>query len=487
MLTRSKWRKRTRENQININCKGEKNGKNFLLDTNILMSDPNALFGFEDNNVYLCGTVIQELDKHKDDLNERGYNARVACKKIKELILSELEAIPKNDRVEYLRKNGVSLPTGGRLFFEPDGVDINNLPRGYSIDKADNRIISSCVYMNKQYLKDNEVTLLTNDNNCFINAWLCGVCAEDVQNEFIEDTGYTGHVKVEIENWTLINLLREKGSMNPAEIPELEDYELLENEFVTISSGIYLIRTVYQGGMLRAIGDHPQLPEHGILPLNGEQQYAMWALTNPDIPLVILDGPAGTAKTFISLACGLEQLNCGDKRDTDHYERILISRPNAGNSDPDFGYLPGTLEEKMGPLVASYMDNLEEILGDKDTPRDETREVAEDMIDRGLIELTPLYSIRGRSIHNSYLICDEAQNATRKLIKDVVTRAGRNTKIVIAGDPSQVDAAHLDKRNNGLVYAEECMKGSPYCAIIKFENEDCVRSDLAEDAISRMK
>ena len=217
------------------------------------------------------------------------------------------------------------------------------------------------------------------------------------------------------------------------------------------------------------------------------QHYAMWALLNPDIPLVILEGPAGTSKTFLSLACGLEQLDIGDHEHNELYERVLISRPNNKTQDHDFGYLPGDLNEKMGPLVASYMDNLEEILRENNDTIVEARQIIEDMIYDRYIELCPLYSIRGRSIHNAYLICDEAQNATKNLIRDVVTRAGRNTKIIVAGDPRQIDNTSLDTNNNGLVYLKDCMKGSPNCAIIRFENENCVRSTLAEDAINRMK
>ena len=244
--------------------------------------------------------------------------------------------------------------------------------------------------------------------------------------------------------------------------------------------------SVYYNELLHKIND--QVLHNGIKPLNKMQHYAMWALSNPNIPLVILEGPAGTSKTFLSLACGLDQLDAGDhNKQSEVYGRVLISRPNTKTSDQDFGYLPGSLEEKMSPLIASYMDNLEEILGDKNTSIIETRQVIDDMMYTRLLELCPLYSIRGRSIHNAYLICDEAQNASKNLIRDVVTRAGKNTKIIVAGDPRQIDNAALNVRNNGLVYLKDCMKGSPNCAVIKFENENCVRSILAEDAIQRMK
>lgn len=462
--------------------------KNYLLDTNILMSNPDAIFGFEDNNVYLCGTVLQELDKHKRDEGERGYNAREAIRTITNLIKEALIDIPKDKRLDIVRTTGITLPNGGKLFFEPDGVDANNLPKGYDINIGDNRIISSCIHMNNDYLKDNPVTLLTNDSGCFVNSMVCGVNAENVRNEEVKYIGYSGHLDLEIEDWRVIDTIHQKKSIDASLIKEILnlDYPLYENQFVTITSGNMCALTVYQNGVLNKIDDI--VVHDNVTPLNKMQHYAMWALTNPDIPLVILEGPAGTSKTFASLACGLHQLGIGNKRAPQEiYDRILISRPNAKTSDADFGYLPGTLEEKMGPLVASYMDNLEVILGDKNTPIKETRDIIEDMMDNRFIELCPLYSIRGRSINNAYLICDEAQNASKKLIKDVVTRPCKNTKVIIAGDPSQVDNLSLDKRNNGLVYAKDCMKGSPLCAIIRFEPDHCVRSPLAEEAIRRMK
>lgn len=482
--------------------------KNYLLDTNILLANPNAIFNFEDNNLYLCGTTLQELDKFKEEKGtERGYNAREACRILDSLREIGIETyVDKSLSVEEQKeqsskifdyKHGVPLSSGGKLFVEPDGVNIEYLPKGYGLDNPDNRIISSCIHMNKYYLKDNNVILLTNDVSMRINACICGLQVQGVINDQVENVGYTGHLELEIEDWKVIqDLYTNKELKNPdiaiKEIADLE-YPLLENQFVTLTSGdqcaLTVFRTTGDGKPYARLELIPELKKlsNGIQPLNKMQRYAMWALLNPEIPLVILEGQAGTSKTFVSLACGLEQLDVGDHADTEPYKRMMISRPNAGSSDPDFGYLPGTLEEKMNPLIASYMDNLEEILGDKDTPSVDTRFKIEDMMTTGLIELCPLYSIRGRSIHNSYLICDEAQNASKNLIRDVVTRAGRNTKIVVAGDPRQVDAHTLNSRNNGLVYLKDSMKGSPLCAIFKFDNANCVRSKLAEDAITRMK
>ena len=461
--------------------------KNYMLDTNILLSNPNAIFGFEDNNVWLCGTVIQELDKHKDDEGEVGFNARESLRLIRDLIIDALEGVNVDNRTEVV-KQGIKLPNGGKLCFEPDGVSADNLPNGYSLQSGDNRIISSCVHLNNEPLKDNSITLLTNDGGCFVNAILCGVNSDSVKHEEVKQSTYSGHLETEIKNYKMIQKIYKDGQIDASKITELRKlkYPLFENQFVTLNSGTMSVLTVHQHGILYKI---PDMTVHGdIKHLNKMQNYAMWALTNPDIPLVILEGPAGTAKTFVSLACGLDQLGISDARaEGEIYDRILISRPNAKTSDDDFGYLPGTLEEKMGPLLASYMDNLEIILGNNDTPIATTRDIISDMMLDGYIELCPLYSIRGRSINNAYLICDEAQNASKKLIKDVITRCGKGTKIIIAGDPSQVDNKFLDKRNNGLVYAKDCMKDSPLCAIIRFDEENCVRSALAEEAIKLMK
>ena len=491
--------------------------KNFVLDTNVFMSNSNALFGYKDNTIILCGTVLQELDKHKNDEGERGYNAREAIRHIQRVMKEALtgqnqilngiikDKYSSNGKVSHfdiLTKIGIPLnDEGGTLLFEPDGVKLENLPLGYELDRADNKIISSCIHMNKTYCKDNPVTLLTEDAGMQVNAETCGVCTDNVKNEQVEYTGYSGHINLEIENWNIIETIHKNKEIPVEKIPEIAklEYPLYENQFVTVTSGSQSALTVYRKQTLFKIKEDLNIDQYNIKPLNKMQRYAMWALTNPDIPLVILEGPAGTAKTFLSLACGLSMVDTaktygknlsyyGDGDSDEQYGRLLIARPNNRSSDADFGYLPGTLEEKMGPLVASYMDNLEEILGGNDSRSlKETRQLIEDMMYDRSIELCPLYAIRGRSIHNAFLICDEAQNATKNLIRDVVTRAGKNTKIVVAGDPRQIDNTLLSLHNNGLVYLKDCMKGSPNCAILRFENENCVRSVLAEDAINRMK
>ena len=195
--------------------------KNYLLDTNILMSNPNAIFNFEDNNVRLCGTVIQELDAHKRDKGEPGYNAREALRIIANLIKDAIDNVPKEERIKIVRDQGIDLPNGGKLFFEPDGVDVSNLPKGYDISVPDNRIISSCVHMNKNYLKDSPVTLLTNDTGCFINSLICDVNADTIKSEEIEYIGYSGHLNLEIADWTIIDEIYKKHQIEAELIDEI--------------------------------------------------------------------------------------------------------------------------------------------------------------------------------------------------------------------------------------------------------------------------
>ncbi len=444
--------------------------KNYVLDTNILLSNPNAIFGFEDNNVGICGTTLQELDAKKSAPGEVGYNARCACR-----ILDELRE--KGDLVA-----GVSLDNGGTFFIEPDGVNQANLPEGFSISVPDNRIISSCIHMNKNAYKTNNVILLTNDVSMRVNATICGLKVQSVQNDHIEDDSYTGLRDVDVQGNEINEIYQSKSIYAPIYIENL-----VENEFVTLHSGTQSALTVHQNGILKLVSA-PETLGH-IKPLNSAQIYAMWALNNPDIPLVILEGAAGTAKTFLSLTMGLTQARIDEQDSEARYSRLMIARPNKGSSDDDFGYLPGDLQEKMSPLLANFTDNLSIILrgNNKKAPETEIKRQIDDMMSQNIIELCPLYAIRGRSIQNGFLIADEVQNASKLLVRDIITRAGTNTKIVLAGDPRQVDAPTLDKRNNGLVYAADLMKGSELCAFIKFDDKHCVRSKLAEEAVRRMR
>lgn len=448
--------------------------KNYLLDTNILLQNPEAIYGFDDNNIIICGTTLQELDSKKTMPGEIGYNARQTCR-----ILDGLRTIGD-------LRAGVQLSNGGMLIVEPDGIKQEYLPNGFNINVPDNKIISTCIYLSNVYKISPEgspVILVTNDISMRINATICGVEVQEYKNDKVVDDNYTGHINIIVSDEEIDALYKNKRI----------DYKgpetLYENEFVTLTGMASSALSIYRNGELQLISK-PKL-FGGVTPMNKMQTYAAWALTQPaeELPLVILKGPAGSAKTFLSLSAGLTGTYTSQKMNDSMYRKMLISRPNTEAGDPGFGYLPGSLEDKMQQLLLPYHDNLEALfMGNcKNEDPANIKIQIEDLFEAGIIECCALSYIRGRSLQNSYIVCDEAQNATRMLMRDIITRCGKGSKVVIAGDPDQCDNARLDKRTNGLVYAAECFKGSPKAAIITFENNHSVRSELAKEAIERMK
>ena len=205
-----------------------------------------------------------------------------------------------------------------------------------------------------------------------------------------------------------------------------------------------------------------------------------------DVPLVIIKGMAGTAKTFYSLVVGMEKVY---NNPTGEYRRIIVCRPNS-QFDDEIGFLPGNEQEKIAPLMRPIVDNLEQILDSDEEKRyeDETvlRDKIQEIFDRGIIQTEALNYIRGRSIAKTYLIIDEAQNMTPNQVRGIITRAGKGTKIILLGDPYQIDRPFLDEKTNGLSYAEKYMKGSKYCYQITLSAEECERSELAMDAVKRL-
>lgn len=445
--------------------------KRFVLDTNILLDDANNVFGFADNTVIITGTTLQELDSKKKLNGDIGFNARECCR-----ILDEL-------RLKGNFITGIRLENGGKLIIEPNRVKQEFLPDGFNISVPDNRIISSCIYLNKNNI-ENKVILVTNDISMRINATICGVDVEGYRNDRVEESGYSGHTDINVDT-KIIDLLYKNESL------EFHGQDvLLENEFVTLhGKNNQSALSIYRNGKLKLI--KKQVLFGNVKPMNAMQTYAMYALKVPaeEIPLVILKGPAGTAKTFLSLAAGLDDTYVGMKKNDSKYYKLLISRPDASSYD-SVGFLPGSLNDKLGPLLAPYFDNMEALLSGNNNVNEKNSQIQiqiDDMLESGIVEICALNFIRGRSLQNCYIICDEAQNASKALIRDVITRAGRGTKVVICGDAEQIDVPTLDKRNCGLTAAVEAMKNTKLAAIIEFNAANSVRSDLAQLAIQKMK
>ena len=455
--------------------------KTYVLDTNVLIQAPYALQCFEDNQVILPVAVLEELDNLKKAEGEKGANARKAIRLLENL------------RREGDLLAGVPLAGGGSLRVEKNFVDVE-LPPDLPEDKMDNRILKVCRSLAAR--ADAQVVLVTKDILLRIKAQIIGIRAEDFTTEQVSgrEEQYTGRAQVYVPE-ELLKEFKKKGV--PLEsLYQTDDQgvqrapELWENQFLILTGDQSVKKTLLgrvENGRAVPLRFKKSKP-YGIAPRNAGQYFLQEALmeTADKAPLVIVKGMAGTAKTFYSLAAGLEKLL---NNPTGEYRRILVSRPNA-QFDADIGFLPGDEQEKISPLMRPIIDNLEQLIDSNEEQRyaDETelKGKIDEIFDRGLIQTEALNFIRGRSIVKTYLIIDEAQNMTPNQVKGIITRAGQGTKIILLGDPNQIDRPFLDERTNGLSYAAEHMKGSPLCWQITMEAEECERSKLAMDAVKRM-
>lgn len=461
--------------------------KIYVLDTNILMQSPRALFGFADNDVYLPTTVIQELDKHKTDSGERGYNTREVIRMLEDLRRNYVSTHAAGEKIK-----GIEMPNGGTLYITESEINHPDfLPRGLglSYDTPDMRIIGAVYKLTTEHKEP--VILVTNDAAMRFNAFVStknSITIQDYRNETIEtDERYTGKTELTVDP-SVINKLYKDKQMDPETITEVvKDTTLYENEYVHFISDDGSKQSavgIYQNGKINLI--NADITTYGgIRGKNLSQKCLLHALMQPaeEIPLVIAKGPAGTGKTLLSVACGLD--GTYDDHAGRRYNEMLLTRSNV-QSDNDLGALPGDLEDKMSPLVRPFYDNMERIFAGDENDIVTARQQIDFVRARGTVNICPVGYVRGRTLDHRYLIVDEAQNLTVTQALTLITRAGCGTKIVLCGDPDQIDAKYLDKRNNGLVFAAEKMKGSKYCAQITFDQEEAVRSDLAMEAVKRM-
>ena len=460
--------------------KNTKSHKTYVLDTNILIQAPHALLSFEDNQVVLPIAVIEELDRLKREDGERGANARQVIR-----LLDELRS--KGDLTK-----GIPLANGGNLRIELNFSEVE-LPGNWHSDKADNRILQVCKGLQEQKVAP---ILVSRDIVVRIKGDILGIQAEDFTTDQAPepDAQYSGrkHVYTDEEHMSQFLALGVPGEFvyRVDELGERMDHELEMNEFVILHYEMEP-KTTHLGRYdgtnvvpLKQLGQRP----FGVQARSVGQRFLQEALMTDakEAPLVIVKGPAGTAKTFYSLATGLHQIM---EVDEPRYRRILITRPNA-QFDQDIGFLPGNEQEKIAPFLRPIVDNLEQLFdsGDllKKRNEKELSDKIEELFERGILASEAMNYIRGRSITNTWLIIDEAQNLTPRQAKGLITRAGLGTKLILIGDPAQIDSPYLDARTNGLSYASEHMKGSPLCWQISMQNDECERSPLAKDAARRM-
>jgi PhoH-like ATPase len=411
--------------------------KNFVLDTNVLIHNPAALFSFADNDVVLPITVIEELDRFKNESDRRAMHARQVLREVDALI------------TEGALKDGATMPNGGRLkiAFIPKG---QVLPRDMDPNVDDNKILAVALDLKKRNGGE-PVLFVSKDVNARIKAYALGLETRDYEQQKVEYVSlYTGWRDLPVSDEQLAEFYTKK-KLIPLGV------EFCNNECARLTVAgrdgkPTLCRWSAKQKALMPIKEG--LSGLGIRPRNIEQTFAFDLLMDDDVQLVSLVGQAGSGKTLIALACGLEKIMNGTSR----YEKVLVARPVIPMGR-DIGYMPGGKDQKLSYWMRPIFDNLDFILSKrKSGERDEKKLTAAYLQDSNLIEIEALTYIRGRSIPNQYFIVDEAQNLTPHELKTIISRAGEGTKIVLTGDPEQIDTPYLDANSNGLTYTVERLK-----------------------------
>jgi len=426
--------------------------KIFVLDTNVLLHDPRALFAFDDNEVVIPLVVLDELDKKKSGPDEVARHARMVIRSLDEM------------REQGNLHEGVPTPAGGTVRVEINHKD--NVPSHLDPSRADNRIISVTLGLQSAH-PDCVVALITKDINMRVKCDALNVDAEDYNTDSVAETAeaiYSGCVQVQVPE-SHIDTFHNLGFMDGGFVHQFHEnqYVLLSSEVNPKHSGL----ARFSCGQLHKI--EPKANVWGINPRNKEQAFAFDALFNPDIRLVTLTGKAGCGKTLLAAAAGVSQVY-----DSHTYRKIIMSRPIMPLGR-DLGFLPGTKEEKMQPWMAPLQDNLDLLFSEKGA----------DYLDLeqsrgGRLQVEALTYIRGRSIPKTFIIVDECQNLTRHEIKTIITRVGEDSKVVLTGDIYQIDNPFIDAVDNGLSYVIEKFKDEPIAAHVGLKKGE--RSELATKA-----
>lgn len=425
--------------------------KVFIIDTNVLIHYPEAILSFKDNEIVIPLQVLEELDNLKTYSDQRGKSARDAIR--------FLDSVSKKGSLH----DGIKLDNNSLLkvsLIQPD-----NPPSGFDANQPDNKILFCAYELQRQ---GRRVFFVSKDINARVKAQALGLKAVDYEKQKVDiATLYQGVIELEANSDQVAALKT---------MPELPwNDQLKPNQFVIFTdkknSEEYVARFTDHGSL--SVIPHEEQPVCGILPLNTRQRIALELLLDDSIKLVTLVGKAGTGKTLVAIAAGLKKI-LEDKK----YSRMLVTRPVV-SVGKEIGYLPGEKQAKMSAWMQPIFDNLDFILGVY--KRDKIKNV-DQLIKEKVIEIEALSFIRGRSLPNQYIIIDEAQNLTPHEIKTIVSRAGENTKVVLTGDPYQIDNMYLDANSNGLSYLVEHFKGQKIYGHITLSKTE--RSELAELASS---
>lgn len=429
--------------------------KTFVLDTNVILHDYKCIYNFDEHDVVIPITVLEEIDNFKKGHDQINYNAREFIR-----ILDSLSG-------EKLVKSGVKITEdSGKISINIEDLRDSRVQSTFLDNKADHRILSVAIALTDKI--KGEVVLVSKDVNLRLKAKSLGVVSQDYVSDKIRniDRLYSGKRIIDDLDKEFYDQLMSDESCFVAADAGLDDLE--PHEYLIIRS-----KRLYSLGYYNPEDEQvyriTKSPAYGIVPRNAEQIFALHALMNPNIHLVTLSGKAGTGKTLMALAAALEV-----KKD---FNQIFLARPVIPLSNRDMGFLPGDIEKKLDPYMQPLFDNLNVIKNQFGTTAKEFKNIKK-MLESEKLHISPLSYIRGRSLDKIFFIIDETQNLTPHEIKTIITRAGEGTKIVLAGDPYQIDTPYLDAKSTGLTYLINRMRGQSVFAHITLEKGE--RSALAE-------
>ena len=456
--------------------------KMFVLDTNVLMHDPMSLFRFEEHDVYLPMTTLEELDGHKKGMSEVARNVRTVSRNLDALIEAQAGGEQHLDRGIALDGIGHSDATG-RLYFQTEQLEMPSIT-GLATFKADNLILG-VVKALKVKQPNREIVLVSKDINIRIKAHAMGLPAEDYFNDQVIDDAdllYTGSLQLPPDFWETHGKNMESWQQGGTTFyrvtgPMCTGFHV--NQFLWDESANPLHATVTEvtgrTAVLQVLRDysHTKNAVWGITARNREQAFALSLLMNPEIDFVTLLGQAGTGKTLLALAAGLAQT-----LETKIYSEIIVTRATVSIGE-DIGFLPGTEEEKMQPWMGALEDNLEVLNKGSGVGGEWGRSAATDLI-KSRIKVKSMNFMRGRTFINKFLIIDEAQNLTPKQMKALITRAGPGTKVVCMGNIAQIDTPYLTEGSSGLTYTVDRFKGWAHGGHVTLQRGE--RSRLADFA-----
>ena len=427
--------------------------KIFVLDTNVILHDATCIHHFEDNEVVIPISVLEELDQFKRGNEQIHFNARD--------FLRSLDDLSTGSDDSELKEGDGKIRVVVNHNWHPD------VEASFQDDCPDHRIIN-CAYKLHIDNPDREIILVTKDTNMRLKSRSLGLSAEDYSRDSIDDVSqvYTGSRLIEDVDSKEIDVLYASYGVDGGEINCVTDPMANENFILRNGQKSILARfDPFDNKVVRV--DKPTA--YGIMPRNAEQSFALHMLMDNRIQLVTLSGKAGTGKTLLALAAALELRS--------EYRQIFLARPIVPLSNRDLGFLPGDIQSKLDPYMQPLFDNLS-VIRHQFKSNDKRSIKINELLEQNKLLITPLTYIRGRSLQKSFFIVDEAQNLTPHEVKTVITRAGEGTKVVFTGDIHQIDHPYLDKRSNGLTYLISRMKGQDVFAHITLEKGE--RSELAE-------